>query len=354
MQFTVGRRIRQTGRRFLGAAAVGAAVMAAWFTVEGPPGHLTDPAFPALACALCVLLGVVQFARLRKPFRLVIDEFGVTTHDGALSWAQIDAVALRYPEPVYGEDGTRYPAPLLTLRPVVGVTLPRNPDHTRDGRVRYTLLDTDKLDQGISELADALAYYGGARFETVPLSVRPPAPLMRADAAWSVPGGEWVFGGREPNGTRVLTRLGVACVLTVPAGAVATTSVGRFGTFWALWGWATIIAWGMTIHSFRRWRRPLRLRIGPGGIGMREYATAEFYVPWSKIAAVTLETRPGIPKQTIQLTVLPVPGANLGRARTHLIDGHQAYALVRLDRLHDGEHAVVPALEAYAGERFSR
>ncbi|SNT44530.1 hypothetical protein [Actinacidiphila glaucinigra] len=354
MEFTAGRRIRQTGRRFLGVAGVGLAAMAAWFVAEGRPDHLTDLAFPVLACALCMLLGVVQFARLRKPFRLVVDDFGVTTYDGALSWAQIEAIALRYPEPVYGEDGTSYPAPLLTLRPVAGVTLPRKPDPTRDGRLRYTLLDTDKLDQGISELTDALAYYGGERFETVPLSVRPPAPPVVADAAWNVPGGECVFLGREPNGARFLTRLGVACVLTVPAGVVAATSAGHFGTFWALWGWGTVIAWGMTIHSFRRWRRPLRLRIGPGGIGMREYATSEFYVPWSKIAAVVFETRPGTSKQTVQLTLLPLPGADLGRDRTHLIDGHQAYTLVRLDRLHDGEHAVAPALETYAGERFSR
>nr|WTB28918.1 hypothetical protein OG781_04720 [Streptomyces sp. NBC_00830] len=354
MEFTVSRRIRRRGRRFLGAGIAGAAAYAAWFTVNGAPDHPTDPLLGLFATALCLLLGVWEFTRLRKPFRLVIDAFGVTTHDATLSWAQIDAVALHYPEAVSGEDGTYYPAPLLMLRPAAGVTLPRKPERTHDGRVIYTLVDTRRLDQRISDLADILARYGGARFETAPRSVRPPAPLIVADPAWSVPGGERVFSGGKGTGTRFLTRLGVTCVLSVPdVVLVVTKPDDTYALFWGSWFLGTLVAWGMTIQAFRRWRRPLRLRIGPGGIGMREFATSEFYIPWSKIAAVTVRAHPGHPKRSNWLTVWPVPGANLRQARTHLLDGHQAYDLVRLDRLPGGEDAVIPVLQAYAGERFS-
>jgi hypothetical protein len=249
------------------------------------------------------------------------------------------------------------PKPRLVLRPAPGVVLPRRPDRFQaltGGGPRYTLVDTDDLDQSVAALAEALARYGGARFETAPRALRTPTPVTVTGLELTLPGGERVFTAASSAGVRAAVCGTFSAVLLGPAAEFAVSRrllnpVELIG----LWFIATSAAlWG-AVHAGRRRRRPLRLRVGPAGLAVREPAGEDLLVLWQQIAAVTVGPLPHGSDPAPWLMVWPLPGASLARPRTHLVDGHQAYALVRLDRLPDGENTVPPAVRSYVGERFS-
>ncbi|MGI5253191.1 hypothetical protein [Actinacidiphila glaucinigra] len=109
----------------------------------------------------------------------------------------------------------------------------------------------------------------------------------------------------------------------------------------------------LTGRSYRRWRRPLRLRVGPAGIGMREVTRKESFFSWQDIAAVTVGRPPTTGDIRPWLVVWPLPGSRSHDSPSYLVDGHKAFALVRLDRLPGGAEAVVPVVREYAGERYA-
>ncbi|MDX2847423.1 hypothetical protein PV342_02815 [Streptomyces sp. PA03-3a] len=109
----------------------------------------------------------------------------------------------------------------------------------------------------------------------------------------------------------------------------------------------------LTGRSYRRWRRPLRLRVGPAGIGMREVTREESFLSWQDIAAVTVGRPPTTGDIRPWLVVWPLPGSRPHDDPSYLVDGHKAFALVRLDRLPGGAEAVVPVVREYAGERYA-
>ena len=120
------------------------------------------------------------------------------------------------------------------------------------------------------------------------------------------------------------------------------------------WFALTAAAWWLGVHVLRRLRRPLRLRIGPDGLAVRDTASEEFSVAWHAVAAVTIGPRPGSADSRPWLIVWPVPGAVPARPCSAVVDGHQAHVLVRLDRLPGGAAAVASVVQGFAGERFSQ
>jgi hypothetical protein len=354
MEFTAGRRIRRRGRGYLLACAATAAADVGWFVLPRSAPGLSGPLALLGFVAVLGFLGVRELARARRPFRLVVDAFGVTAHDGVLSWAEIDTVALHHPSGT-SDDGSPLHGPQLVLWPVPGAALPRKPDRTSDGRVRYTLVSTDDMDQGVYALTEALARHAGDRFETAPRSVRPPIPVTVAGPEHRVPGPERVFTAARGAGARFAVSLAAAVTFSVPCLflLVAHHAVGptELTAFWLVGAFA---AWWWTGRSFRRMLRPLRLRVGATGIGARDVASAERFFDWKGIAAVTVGPRPDSTDRGPWLIVWPLPGAYAATRDVHLVDGHQAYSLVRLDRLPGGEEAVLDAVRAYAGERFTR
>lgn len=136
MEFTIHRRVRKNGLGLLWAGIAGTAGTVAWLIARGTGSGVVGPLLALGLSALALWDGRRELARLRDPFRLHIDAFGLTLHDAELSWAQVDAVALHYRQ-VASSDPP--PRPALVLWPAAGVTLPRKPDRTHDGRVRYTM-----------------------------------------------------------------------------------------------------------------------------------------------------------------------------------------------------------------------
>lgn len=352
MEFTISRRVRRRGLGLVAAGIAGVAATVAWLAWAGAPDSPGGPLTAFGFCALALLAGARELARLRKPFRLYVDAFGLTLHDAELSWAQIDAVALRY-RPTSDENPAPAP-PRLILWTAAGVVLPRAFEYGEDGRPCYTLLDTQDLDQPLAALAGALAAHAGAAFETAPRDLRSPTPLTVRGPEHRVPGGERVFRAGEGLGAWLLFWVAVAALCLVPF--VVLFGTGRLPgpeKYSGLWVLAALGSWWAAVRTFRRWRRPLRLRIGPDGIGAREYADAEFLIGWPHIAAVTIGPRPDSADLRPWLIVWPVPGIAPVAPAVVLVGGHQAYPLVRLDRLPGGDPEIAPAVRAFAGERFS-
>ncbi|SEG88185.1 hypothetical protein SAMN05216223_11910 [Actinacidiphila yanglinensis] len=354
MEFTIGRRLRRRGRGFLASGVAGMLAIGGWLAADGMPDDHTEPFLGLAFFALCGSLGGRELQRARRPFRLCIDAFGLTTHDMELSWEQIDTVALRYPPDLGDGEGTPS-KPLLVMRPAAGTAVPRTPDRRFLGHSpRYTLVNTEDLDQSVAELGAVLAAFAGAHFETAPRAVRAPVPVTVAGPESRVPGGERVFldRGRYRPWTLVWVVAALGCsapVVVVLAGVGRRDCVACFAVCFV----AALATWWAAGHCARRWHRPLRLRVGPAGLGMRDYGGAELLLPWAEIAAVTVGPLPDSAGPTRWLVVWPLPGSALASSRTHVFDGHQAYALVRLDRLPGGEAAVAPVVRSYAGERFS-
>jgi hypothetical protein len=358
VEFTFGRHVRRRGLGLLCAGAAGVLGGLGWMGLRGMPPDPTAPIIFLVFFTLIALLGARELLRLRKPFRLVVDAHGITLHDGALGWDQIESVALRYIE-AYSDETD--PRPRLTVWPVAGATLPREPDRTRDGELRYTLVEAEELDQGVPALSEALARHAGARYATAPRSLAPAAPNAPFGAPVPLPQDEQVFTASQGTGARLLAWLAVSALLTVPLVLLLATGhlVGprEFnGVVFVL----MLVAWTRAGRALGRFRRPLRLRVGPDGVGMREFSSPEQLVAWHQVAAVSVGPRPRRPgrppgKHTAPwLTLWLLPGSGTGLPYTDLVEGHQAYAVVRLDRLPGGAPAVLPALLAHAGDRFDR
>lgn len=349
MEFTISRRVRRRGIGLLWAAGIGVAAVAGWLALRGTRG-VTGPLFVMGVAALCAARGGWELRRAGKPFRLRVDDFGLTLHDAELGWEQIDAVALRYREG--GEDSTPQ-KPQLAVWTAPGVKLPRRADRTYDGRARYTLLDTEDLDQGLGDLTAALAAHGGARFETAPRSVRTPTPVTVSGPENRVPGGEHVFQVRGHAGRWALLCAAAAVACTEP---LAGLILGQRGPvpleFLGPLFLPAFAAWWGTVRFLGRWRRPRQLTVGPGGIAAREAGGAEVHFGWGQIAAITVGSRADHVDARPWLIVWPLPGVELPSVQLQLVEGHRAHALIRLDRVPGGPAAVTPSLHAFAGERF--
>ncbi|MFJ4851423.1 MULTISPECIES: hypothetical protein [unclassified Streptomyces] len=326
-----------------------------WLVVAvGGAGSVQVPLILMFLSLVATYRGWQDLRKADRPFRLRIDGFGITLHDAEVAWEQIDAVSLWH-LPSTGEDSENLtpPKPRLTLWTVSGVTLPRRADRTWDGRSRYTLLDCEDLDQSVAEMSNALAANAGDRFETAPRAVRPPIPVSVSGPELSVPGGERVFVDAQRSGIWALIWAAAAVICAysfwqlINGDFMGPEAFGAFGPLGAM-GCSYL-----TFRSYRRWRKPLRLRIGPNGISMREVTEDEQHFPWPEIAAVTVGKSEATSDKRPWLVVWPLPGTTPGANPTYLVDGHQAFALVRLDRLPGGAEAVVPVLRAYAGERYA-
>ncbi|MFD3452602.1 hypothetical protein ACFWVC_10490 [Streptomyces sp. NPDC058691] len=320
----------------------------------GGAGSVSAPLILMALSLLAVFRGWQDLRKARRPFRLRIDGFGITLHDAELAWEQIEAVALWHvPNTGENSEETTPPKPRLTLWTMPGVTLPRKADRTWDGRTRYTLVDCEDLDQSVTEVTTALAGNAGARFETAPRAVRPPIPVTVSGPERSVPGGEQVFVHAGRSGTWALVWAAPAVVFTYSFWELVHGRIVGPEPFAALGPLGAIGCWCLAGRSYFRWRKPLRLRIGPAGISMREVTEDEQHFAWPDIAAVTVGESRATTDKRPWLVVWPLPGTRPGSNASYLVDGHQAYALVRLDRLPGGAEAVVPVLRAYAGERYS-
>ncbi|MFI8183954.1 hypothetical protein ACIF70_26020 [Actinacidiphila glaucinigra] len=359
MEFTVERTLRRRGKRwtFWGLVVLAGALV--WL-IAPRDGEVLGPGFVGALAVVAVWRGWRDLRDARRPFRLRIDEFGITLQDAELSWEQIDAAALwHYAAP---DSESAAPEQRLMLWTAQGVTLPRRRDRTADARTRYTLVKCADLDQSVRELTAALAEHGGAHFETAPRAVRAPIPVTVAGPELGVPGGEQTFTADEGAGRRMATWAvsALACsavfgslmlyLILRPEQADYDTGTGIPVTVALL---TAIVCWIQAGSSYVRWRKPLRLRIGPTGIGMREVAGEESYFRWAQMATVTVGSHPRGLEPRPCLTVWPLPG-NYGQDEpSHLVDGHRAYVLDRVDRLPGGAEAVVPVLRAYAGERYA-
>ncbi|SNT05819.1 hypothetical protein [Actinacidiphila glaucinigra] len=192
--------------------------------------------------------------------------------------------------------------------------------------------------------------------------MRAPIPVTVAGPGLRVPGGEQTFTADEGAGRRMATWAvsALACsavsgsfmlyLIFHPEQADYEAGTGIPVTVALL---AAIVCRIQAGSSYVRRRKPMRLRIGPAGIGMREVAGEESFFRWARIATVTVGSHPRGVEPRPCLTVWPLPG-NYGEEQPdHLVDGHRAYVLERVDRLPGGAEAVVPVLRAYAGERYA-
>ncbi|MDX3075399.1 hypothetical protein ACIP98_31565 [Streptomyces sp. NPDC088354] len=368
MEFTVERTLRRRGRQFFVVGTILMAGALVWLAAIAPNGRVTSgndagdswmaALFVLFMSVVAALRGLHDLRKAKRPFRLRIDGFGITLHDAELAWEQIDAVSLWHVSNA-GENVDEHIAPpkvRLALWTAPGVTLPRKADISwGDDRTRYTLVHCRDLDQSVAELTTALAEYAGARFETAPRSVRPPIPVTVSGPERSVPGGEQVFVDARQAGTWTLVWAAAAVVLAYSFWQLIsslTSGLGSLVAICALFG--AVACLPLAGRSLFRWLRPLRLRIGPSGIGMRQVTEDEQYFRWAQIAAVSVgPLYPGSKDTRPWLVVWPLPGTALDLPHSYLLDGHQAYALVRLDRLPGGPDAVVPVIRAYAGERYA-
>ncbi|WP_245718723.1 DivIVA domain-containing protein [Micromonospora rhizosphaerae] len=111
--------------------------------------------------------GGLAFYGLR-PFRLRIGPEGLTVRlpgvNRLVPWAEIDAIILDQPLPVFV--GRKTPSPLLLLVPSSRSTLDRPLTHRSplDDRPCLVLLDLEVVRQSTSAVAAGLARFGGTRF----------------------------------------------------------------------------------------------------------------------------------------------------------------------------------------------
>ncbi|MFJ1584593.1 hypothetical protein ACIOC1_14875 [Streptomyces sp. NPDC088197] len=222
-------------------------------------------------------------------------------------------------------------------------------------------------------LIDTLKRYAGTRFEGAPYQYRPTvapgaaAPLVPGFGPISDAPGIGAFGpadeGPEKEGRTFAPRwtaagpFALALVLTV-VGALATF---RMVTGGPVGGAQQAVALGPLVGLsglygsgwlFLRWLRPLRLRIGPEGIAMRDFGATDLVFRWDQIAAVTVDPRPYTSERHLWLLVWPVPGERFALPRTHVVDGHETYALVAVRRLREpGE--VEPVVRHFACRRYA-
>ncbi len=112
-----------------------------------------------------------------------------------------------------------------------------------------------------------------------------------------------------------------------------------------------VLGWSLSLLCFRQWVRPLRLRIGPDGLTVQNFATPAVAIRWDQVVAVTVARRPGSLEEHLWLLLWPVPGQSFALPR-ELTGGHQTYPLVELRRLRE-EGEVESAARYFAGSRYA-
>ncbi|QKW18157.1 hypothetical protein HUT16_02940 [Kitasatospora sp. NA04385] len=352
MEFTISGRIRRRGLRLVGWSAPGVLGAAAWAV----PTTGSSRRFALILLVLCAGLlvrGVLELRRLRKPFRLRLDDFGVTLHDAELPWHDVESIALWHPPKSAEDDDSSAPPPRLVVRLAPGAELPRRPGRGAADPREHTLLDSADLDQPLNELVQALREFAGHRFETAPRDVLPPVPRDAHDPRLG--GAERVFtdtrGATTPRLIATFTATAV-CAVPLALGLAGSGTVGP-GAFTGLWALFTCLFGWLAGRAAHQHLRPLRLRIGPDGIGVREPATAEVFARWNDVAAVTTGRLPHTVETHPHLVVYAVPGGALPFPH-HFIDrGHRGYVLLRLDHLPDRGRDVPAALRAFVPDRYS-
>ncbi|MFJ8577226.1 DivIVA domain-containing protein [Micromonospora sp. NPDC093277] len=111
--------------------------------------------------------GTLAFTGVR-PFRFHIGTEGLTVRQPGLNrrvpWTEIDALILDQPLPTLA--GNKAPSAVLLLVPASGSTVDRPLTHRSpvDDRPCFVLLELNDVREPSSEVAAALANYGGSRF----------------------------------------------------------------------------------------------------------------------------------------------------------------------------------------------
>ncbi|MFB7473606.1 hypothetical protein [Kitasatospora sp. NPDC056184] len=347
MEFTTRRTILRRARfRILCSLAVVTGT-AAWTLVTGSrPGAASLLVLALLASA--GLIGLRDLVRLRKPFRLRIDDDGITLRDAHLPWHHVESAMLYYPPitdrvPRSADEAPPVPPkPRLVLTLVPGVVLPRRSAVLGSGGRSYTVLNCEDLDQPIPDLADALRRHAGPRLESAPPGVLPPGPVDVVDPRRGGP--ERVFTAGRAAWLRSLLLLTATTAVAVPLAVVAGPP---------LWPILTLVEMFLVFQAVLHRRRLLRLRVGPAGIGVREATEDEVFLRWEQLSAVTCGRVPGRTDRHPWLAVYSAPGAELGIDRSDVVDGHQLYVLLRLDHLPDRGRGVPDAIRAFAADRYA-
>ncbi|MFW5419934.1 hypothetical protein J0910_25255 [Nocardiopsis sp. CNT-189] len=101
--------------------------------------------------------------------------------------------------------------------------------------------------------------------------------------------------------------------------------------------------------------RPFRLRIDANGITIRNPPEGlDAFVPWTHIAAVTVERGPGEAEEAAPCVLLwPAPGADLGAEPGFRRDGRPAYLLGRTGEIAGPEARILTAVAEFGGRRPS-
>lgn len=366
MEFSRSVRLRRSMRRWVASCLVLAAGSVVW--AVSASGHARNAAYAAITLTvLSGLAGIRQLRRMRQPFRLRIDATGITLVDGALDWGQIEGVALYY-SPSAENEGAVEPNPHLYVYPAPGALLPGRRTRLVGARRAYDLADSAELDQGVGVLIEALTRYAGPRFEGAPHGMRRaaapgPATLLGpgfgplVDAVAALADGlsarpPQTFAARRNTGARLLFALALGLAGTLATLQLLTGDISRGPEqFVALGPIAAITGWPWALLLLFQWTRPLRLRIGPEGLGVRNSGDPEVPIRWDQVVAVTVGPRPGVTEKHLWLLMWPVPGENFGLPRD-MVDGHQTYALVELRQLHDAAD-VEPVVRYFAGARYA-
>ncbi|GAA1083007.1 hypothetical protein [Nocardiopsis composta] len=112
---------------------------------------------------------------------------------------------------------------------------------------------------------------------------------------------------------------------------------------------ALVIGMGVVVYGML----PFRLRIDANGITTRNPPEGlNTFVPWSQIAAVTVEHKPGDSAETAPYVVLwPAPGADLGAEPGFRRDGRPAYLLGQTDEITESEERIRAAIAEFGGSR---
>lgn len=371
MEFTRSRRLRASGRRWTGWGLAVEAGAVVWAVVAHGEGRTIAYLLMGMA-ALTVFAGVNDLRRAKQPFRLRVDEHGVSLLDGGLGWGQIEGVALHYRASDLVDSDNRtsaLPPPHLHVYPAEGAQLPGLRVSVIAGRSVYDVVDADELDQGLGELIDALTRYAGPRFEGAPHGLRRaaapgPATLRSpgfgaltdtagAPRAVEVPArAARTFTARRRTGTRLLLALALAV-----AGTAATVPMFTGGVPWgpeqtsALPPLGALLGWYLSVVSFRKWVRPLSLRIGADGLTVRNFTAPAVPIRWDQVVAVTVARKPGAIESHLWLLLWPMPGHNFDLPHD-ITDGHRTYPLVELRRLRDSDE-VEPTARYFAGSRYA-
>ncbi|PRX97293.1 hypothetical protein [Allonocardiopsis opalescens] len=98
---------------------------------------------------------------------------------------------------------------------------------------------------------------------------------------------------------------------------------------------------------------PFRLRIDQHGVTTRHAPEGlNTFVPWTGIAAITIERKPGDAESLAPYVVLwPHPGTHLGAEPSFHRDGRPAYLLGQLDEIKESEQQVRQALAHFGAQR---